>query len=73
LRGGGQAVVTTTELAHVPGAEDPDVTRVAIAEGRVMQAAAGAVAAEREDERGRGGDAAPVDPAEGHDGEARAA
>ena len=27
LRRDGQAVITTTELAHVPGAEEPDVTR----------------------------------------------
>ncbi len=29
----GQAVVTTTDLAHVPGAEDRAVTRVAVADG----------------------------------------
>jgi DNA replication and repair protein RecF len=40
LRGGGQSVVTATELGHVPRAEDPGVERVAIAEGRVLQAAA---------------------------------
>jgi hypothetical protein len=39
LLAGGQSVVTATELAHVPGAEDPGVERVAIAEGRVLQAA----------------------------------
>jgi DNA replication and repair protein RecF len=39
LRAGGQSVVTATELAHVPGAEEPGVTRVAIAEGRVLQEA----------------------------------
>jgi DNA replication and repair protein RecF len=39
LREGGQSVITTTELAHVPGAEDADVERVAIAEGRVLQGA----------------------------------
>jgi DNA replication and repair protein RecF len=39
LRAGGQSVVTATELAHVPGAEDPGVERVAIAEGRVLQTA----------------------------------
>jgi DNA replication and repair protein RecF len=39
LRGSGQSVVTATELAHVPGAEDAGVERVAIAEGRVLQAA----------------------------------
>jgi DNA replication and repair protein RecF len=41
LRGGGQAVITTTDLAHVPGAEEPGVERVAISGGRVLQAAAG--------------------------------
>jgi DNA replication and repair protein RecF len=40
LRSGGQAVLTTTELAHVPGAEDADVVRIAIADGRVLQQAA---------------------------------
>jgi DNA replication and repair protein RecF len=38
LRAGGQAVVTTTELAHVPGAEDPDVERIAVADGHASQA-----------------------------------
>ena len=41
LRAGGQSVVTATELAHVPGADEPGVERVAIADGRVLQAAAG--------------------------------
>ena len=41
LRAGGQSVVTATELGHVPGAEEPGVERVAIAEGRVLQAADG--------------------------------
>jgi DNA replication and repair protein RecF len=39
LRGKGQSVITTTELAHVPGADDPAVEKVAIAEGRVLQQA----------------------------------
>jgi DNA replication and repair protein RecF len=39
LRAGGQSVVTATELAHVPGADDAGVARVAIAEGRVLQQA----------------------------------
>ena len=39
LRAGGQSVVTATELNHVPGAEEPGVERVAIAEGRVLQTA----------------------------------
>jgi DNA replication and repair protein RecF len=39
LRAGGQSLVTATELAHVPGAEDAGVARVAIAEGRVLQEA----------------------------------
>ena len=41
LRAGGQSVITTTDLSHVPGADDPGVERVAIADGRVLQAAAG--------------------------------
>jgi DNA replication and repair protein RecF len=39
LRADGQSVITATELGHVPGADDAGVTRVAIAEGRVLQAA----------------------------------
>jgi DNA replication and repair protein RecF len=39
LRGGGQSVIATTDLAHVPGAEGPDVVRLAIADGVVLQAA----------------------------------
>jgi DNA replication and repair protein RecF len=38
LRRAGQAVVTTTELAHVPDADAADVTRIAIADGRVLGA-----------------------------------
>src|SRR5215217_3201980 len=41
LRTRGQSLITTTDLAHVPGAEDADVERVAIAGGRVLQAAPG--------------------------------
>ena len=33
LRRDGQAVITTTELAHVPGGDEADVTRIAIADG----------------------------------------
>jgi DNA replication and repair protein RecF len=40
LRAGGQSLVTTTDLAHVPGADEPGVTRLAIAEGAVLQEAA---------------------------------
>jgi DNA replication and repair protein RecF len=40
LRGGGQSLITTTDLAHVPGGEDAEVTRLAIAEGSVLQEAA---------------------------------
>jgi DNA replication and repair protein RecF len=40
LRGGGQTLITTTDLAHVPGGEDAEVTRLAIAEGSVLQEAA---------------------------------
>jgi DNA replication and repair protein RecF len=41
LRAGGQSVITSTELAHVPGADEPGTERVAIAEGRVLQDAGG--------------------------------
>ncbi len=37
LRRDGQAVITTTELAHVPGAEAADVARIAIEDGVVSQ------------------------------------
>jgi DNA replication and repair protein RecF len=40
LRTGGQSVITTTDLAHVPGADEPGVRRLAIAEGAVLQEAA---------------------------------
>jgi DNA replication and repair protein RecF len=46
LRAGGQSVVTTTELAHVPGAEEPGVERVAVADGRILQAADSGAAGE---------------------------
>jgi DNA replication and repair protein RecF len=36
LRGEGQSVITTTDLEHVPGAMDDDVTRLSVAEGRVL-------------------------------------
>jgi DNA replication and repair protein RecF len=40
LRASGQSVITATELSHVPGADEPGVERVAIADGRVLQQAA---------------------------------
>jgi DNA replication and repair protein RecF len=40
LRAGGQSLITTTDLAHVPGAEDAGVMRLAIAEGAVLREAA---------------------------------
>ena len=40
LRADGQSVITTTDLGHVPGAEEPGVARLAIAEGAVLQEAA---------------------------------
>jgi len=42
LAGGGQSVITATELDHVPGAGEAGVERVAIAEGRVLQEAGAA-------------------------------
>ena len=38
----GQAVITTTDLAHVPGATAAGVTRIAVREGGVLQEAAAA-------------------------------
>lgn len=32
---GGQSVITTTDLEHVPGADEPEVTRLAVLDGRV--------------------------------------
>jgi DNA replication and repair protein RecF len=37
LGAGGQSVITTTDLGHVPGAEAEDVTRLSIVEGEVLQ------------------------------------
>jgi DNA replication and repair protein RecF len=56
LRAGGQSVVTATELAHVPGAEEPGVERVAIAEGRVLQTADDAGAADSHGPQPPGGE-----------------
>ena len=39
LRGGGQSVITTTDLEHVPGARGADVLRLAVEAGRVTQEA----------------------------------
>jgi DNA replication and repair protein RecF len=39
---GGQALITTTDLGHVPGATEPGVARVAVVDGAVMQEAAAA-------------------------------
>ena len=47
LRAGGQSVIATTDLSHVPGADDAGVERVAITDGRVLQAAAGEEPARR--------------------------
>jgi DNA replication and repair protein RecF len=41
LRDRGQSVITTTDLEHVPGAEAPDVTRLAVADGAVLAEAGG--------------------------------
>jgi DNA replication and repair protein RecF len=42
LSSGGQSVIATTDLGHVPGASAPAVTRLAIAPGSVLQEAAAA-------------------------------
>jgi DNA replication and repair protein RecF len=39
LRAGGQSVVATTDLAHVPGSGDVDVTRLRISPGMILQEA----------------------------------
>ena len=39
LEGGGQSVLTTTDLAHVPGAEGHGVVRVGVADGAIVQEA----------------------------------
>jgi DNA replication and repair protein RecF len=39
LRGGGQSVVATTDLAHVPGSGDAAVTRLRISPGAILQEA----------------------------------
>jgi DNA replication and repair protein RecF len=35
LRGSGQSVITTTDLEHVPGAEDPGVLRLTVVDGEI--------------------------------------
>ena len=42
LRDAGQSVITTTDLAHVPGGDAADVTRLAVAGGAVLRDAAAA-------------------------------
>ena len=39
LRSGGQSVIATTDLAHVPGATDPSVARLRISPGTILQEA----------------------------------
>ncbi|HYM54830.1 MAG TPA: DNA replication and repair protein RecF [Solirubrobacteraceae bacterium] len=39
LSTGGQSVIATTDLAHVPGATDPSVTRLRVSQGTVLQEA----------------------------------
>jgi DNA replication and repair protein RecF len=39
LRAGGQSVVATTDLAHVPGAGEPGVARLRVAPGAILQEA----------------------------------
>lgn len=40
LRGRGQSVITATDLEHVPGANEPDVTRLSVADGVLAGAGA---------------------------------
>jgi DNA replication and repair protein RecF len=39
LTSGGQSVIATTDLAHVPGAADADVTRLRVSPGAILQEA----------------------------------
>ncbi len=39
---GGQSVITTTDIEHVPEAVSPDVTRIAVSDGRILQEAVAA-------------------------------
>lgn len=39
LRGGGQSIIATTDLAHVPGATDAAVTRLRVSAGAILQEA----------------------------------
>jgi DNA replication and repair protein RecF len=39
---GGQSVITTTDIEHVPRAVSPDVTRIAVSDGRILQEAVAA-------------------------------
>lgn len=43
--GEGQSVITTTDIEHVPGAREPGVHRVTVADGAVLEAAEGRAAA----------------------------
>jgi len=40
LRGGGQSVISTTDLSHVPDGQRADVVRLAVREGAILAAAA---------------------------------
>jgi DNA replication and repair protein RecF len=42
LREDGQSIITTTDVAHVPGAEDPAVARLAVSGGAVLREAVAA-------------------------------
>jgi DNA replication and repair protein RecF len=73
----GQSVVTTTDLAHVPGAEEADVVRLRVEGGAVVPAGGGdpdadtptlegdaAPAVDARTSEGRAGPAAPAPPAD---------
>jgi DNA replication and repair protein RecF len=42
LRAGGQSIITTTDVDHVPGATEPGVARLAVVDGAVLATAAAA-------------------------------
>jgi DNA replication and repair protein RecF len=52
LSSGGQSVIATTDLAHVPGAGDPGVTRLRVAPGTILQEASPAPDRDQEAMRG---------------------
>jgi DNA replication and repair protein RecF len=42
LRAGGQSIITTTDVEHVPGANEPGIARLAVADGAILSTVAAA-------------------------------